>query len=225
MRLIEGTTYRIKTHNELLNYGWIYRESWLHVSEARCRFTGSLIKATVVNDGGDKIFIRYNGRRVVLHDWMLEEIPEERNQNMLKIEEGRTYRFKQLCDLNGVTHFNSSTMGYLAGTTVVATCIEADCTFKIPRQCDKKDYWRIYPHMLEEVCEPVEEPAYTHLVVSPTAKLTKHTSEDAALEAIAEKIEGGEKGTYKMYQLYQEVETPKLDISSMIRKVINYIKS
>ena len=142
----------------------------------------------------------------------------------MKLVEGKTYRFKQLRELRKAESINpAGEMDYLAGTTVVACELDRDNKFRIPTLSGCKT-WIINHTMLEEVCEePKEKVVYQYLVATPTGGLTQHMTEDEALEKIAERIENGGKGTYHMYQLYQEVEPPKLDISSMIRKIADKI--
>lgn len=148
----------------------------------------------------------------------------------MKLVEGKFYRFKPLRELRKVSTFNSyGHMDYLAETIVQACGVGKDNCFNIPG-IEGGRLWIIYPEMLEEICEePVEDKVFSCIVVHPSVKdsgkttLTKHLTEEEALEKISECIESGLKGTYRMYQLYQEVEPPKLDISGMIRKIVDKI--
>lgn len=139
----------------------------------------------------------------------------------MKLVGGKTYRFKQLCELRKAKSINpQGKMDYLAGTTVVACRLSLDNEFRIPT-LDGCSTWVINHTMLEEVCEePKKKVVYPYFVTTPTGGLTQHLTEEDALKEIADCIENGGKGTYQMYQLYQEVETPKLDISGMIRKIL-----
>lgn len=92
----------------------------------------------------------------------------------MRLVEGKTYKFKPLCELKNCIDWNhQGRMDYLAGTVVTVNCLLPGGYFLLYKK-GTLGTWTIWPSMLEEVCEP-DESVYPYFVAITPVPLEEAT--------------------------------------------------